>query len=45
MIRIKISHMNQGEVVNPSGFLGVDVILGMIYYKSILLVINELTNF
>ena len=30
MIRIKISHMNQGEVVNPSEFLGVDVILGMI---------------
>jgi len=32
MIQIKISHMNQGEFVNQSGFLGVDVILGMIYY-------------
>ena len=30
MIQIKISHMNQGEFVNQSGFLGVDVILGMI---------------
>ena len=30
--QIKISHMNQGEFVNQSGFLGVNVILEMIYY-------------
>ena len=32
MIQIKISHMEQIVFVNQSGFLGVVVILGLIYY-------------
>ena len=32
MIQIKISHKNQCEFVNKSGFLEVDVILRMTYY-------------
>ena len=39
MIQIKISHMNQCEFVNQSGFLGVDVIL-----KIYLLLIHIISN-